>query len=71
MDAELKTGGMARMPVGHDATQHPQSYYFARASNAPGAGLAHFVIETRGYLHCSEPQHSALLCSRTRCYEQV
>ena len=33
-----------------DATQHPQLYYFARASNAPGAGLAHFVFETRGYL---------------------
>ena len=33
-----------------DATQHPQYYYFARASNAPGAGLAHFVFETRGYL---------------------
>ena len=33
-----------------DATGHAQLYYYARVSNAPGAGLAHFVYETRGYL---------------------
>jgi hypothetical protein len=33
-----------------DAVTRPGRYYFASVSKAPGAGFAHVIMETRGYL---------------------
>ena len=36
-----------------DILNHPELYYFARISKAPGAGIAHFIYEARGYIQSS------------------
>ena len=33
-----------------DAIKHPEFFYFSRISRAPGAGIGHVIMETRGYL---------------------
>lgn len=53
--AELVASGRSRYlyhELKHftDASKHPEFFYFARVSRAPGSGFAHFVMETRGYL---------------------